>query len=197
MLSLYAVNKDNLYPTGTDLLLDISDLSFKEVYTLLDKKNMLNRKTLALRFKEYQYLDEVFKDDKIRTDLEECLFSLIENQHKSQRFLYFVFKIKTQSLEELIHNGFYEWLEYWMLFFKFTHINFVIEMNEDSIATTLPIEYVITKRIDNPRISIFINADKWPLKDVLPEDISSFVTIVKNEKMKKDKNLPYATMWIK
>ncbi len=194
MLKEYNVNSVNTHPHDYDLLLNISALSFMDLEQLLNKHSMLNCNKIAIRLMENIYLDELFENDNLRTEFENFLFTLIENSHKSSRFIYIVFKIHEQDLYNLVHNGFYEWLEYWMLFFKFTKINFLIEMEEQSLTKNMPIEYVIAKRLDNPRTSLFVNSYNVDF-NIIPEDLNTFVLMTKDEKMKN--NFPYATMWIK
>lgn len=198
MLKEYSINTIQSQPYGSDLFLNVSNLSFQELRLVLNKHSMMNAQCIVLRFKEHEYLDVLFEDDKVRTEFEDFLFNLIENSHKSKRFIYVVFKIQENNLDTLIHNGFYEWLDYWMLFFKFTKLNFLIEMDEDSLKHSMPIEYVITKRIDNPRTSLFINvSDISPFVTIMPEDITSFVLMVKDDNLKSTNKFPYANMWIK
>ncbi len=179
---------------GNHVFIHFSNMTFFDVESFLSKKHMLNKEIVIIHFSENKYLDDLFLDDNLRPQFENMVFNLLEKFRKYNRFLYFAFEIKNQNLNELIHNGFYEWLEYWMLFFKFTHANFILEVNEQ--VEHMPIEYILCKRIDNPRLSLFINISSWDkISKKLPEDIGVFTMIAKQEQMINN-GLQYATMYI-
>lgn len=193
-LKEYTVNNPNQPIQTNHALLNISNMSYSDIDSFLSKKYLLNKEIVLIRFLDDIYLDMIFMDDNKRINFEELIFKLIENYGRINRFVYFSFKIKNSELDNLIHTGFYEWLEYWMLFFKFTHINFLFEIDDSS--GHMPIEYIVCKRIDNPRLSLFVNCNNWDsIVKTLPEDIGVFTTVAKDECM-KNKGLPYANLFI-
>jgi hypothetical protein len=193
MLVSYSVDSLRFIPKEQSMFLNFSKISFSDVYNLLSKPYMLNSNIIVCNFTEYQYLDTLFEDNIARTEFEEFLFQIIETLDKQTPYIYFNFKIKEKDLNKLIHNGFYEWLEYWLLFFKFTRLNWLIEMEDCSTFTVLPIEYIFVKRLDNPRISLFLNFECSQKYKELPEDINLFTILTKNNSVNM---FPYANMWL-
>lgn len=193
-LKEYFINSKQQHVQENNVFLSFASLSIDDIEKFLLTKPLLNKDSVTIKLLDYQYIDEVFLDDTKRTILENFIFNLIEKCGRAHRFVYFVFSIKEQDLETLIHNGFYEWLEYWMLFFKFTHMNIVLEISDST--NPFSIDYVLAKRIGNPRLSLFINSDSWHKKyTTFPEDIGAFTSIIKHEQMKQF-GLQYATMFI-
>lgn len=182
--------------SGKELLLNIDNLTFDDTFQFLYRKDMLNKNILAIRFLQHPFLDELFEDDDVRPVFESFLFDVLERGQQN-RFMHFVFKLKNNDLETLIHNGFYEWIEYWMLFFRFSKVNFIFELDDDTLNTSRPMGYQIAKRINNPRISLFVNTDNWNnYRRLIPEDLNAFVSTIKNENMKFSGALQYATMYV-
>ena len=193
-LKEYTINNPNQLIQSNHVLLNISNMSCTDIDSFLAQKTLLNKEIVIVRFIDDICLYKLFMNDEKRIMFEELLFNLIEKYGNLNRFIYFSFKISNSNLDDLIHTGFYEWLEYWMLFFKFTHINFLFEINDHS--GHMPIEYVVCKRIDNPRLSIFVNCDNWKsIAKTLPEDLGVFTTVAKHEYMKNN-GLPYANLFI-
>lgn len=183
------INEDNLF-----LNLDLS--SFTEARDFLLTKSMMKKKTIVFTFKKFPYINDVFDDDKIKKEFESFVFDLLEHRNSS-RFVYITFKLKEQSMDEVIHSGLYEWLEFWMLFFKFTHVNIILELEDENLKVNSPISYQIAKRLGNPRLSLFINSNEWnQYKTSLPEDLNTFVILVKDESMINSDDLQYATMFL-
>ncbi len=165
-----------------------SQMSFDEIEKFIMSKKNRNKETLFIQFNEYVFLDELFLDDVSRSAFENFVFNFIEK--REVRFIYFSFKIKENDFDKLIHNGFYEWLEYWMLFVKFTHINFTFEMIDDSFNELLPITYQIVKRLENPRATISMNIKTQNIN--IPEDINLFTIMINDSKKEIADNYPYA-----
>ena len=193
-LKEYFITNPNQQIQENNLLINISNMTFLDIESLLSKKYMLNREIVVIKLLDYPYIDELFLDDSARPIFENMMFNLIEKYGRYNRFVYFSFKVHENNIDTLIHNGFCEWIEFWMLCFKFTHMNWVLEVNDESIH--MPIEYVLCKRIDNPRLSLFVNSNNWEmLSQKMPEDIGVFTTISKHENMINN-GLQYATMYI-
>jgi hypothetical protein len=165
-----------------------SQMSFVEVEKFITSKKNKSKESLFLKFNDYIYLDELFLDESVRPEFENFVFNLIES--RDRRFIYFSFRIKETNLETLIHNGFYEWLEYWMLFVKFTHINFTFEMVDNSFNELLPLTYQIVKRLENPRATIFVNISSENLN--VPEDVNLFTIVVNGDANEIVERYPYA-----
>lgn len=193
-LKEYFINDKQQHIQENNVFLNFSSMTLDDVEKFLSTKHLLNKDSIVIKLLDYQYIDEIFLDDEKRTLLENFIFNLLEKYRRSHRFIYFVFLIKEQNIDVLIHNGFYEWLEYWMLFFKFSHMNIVLEISDS--AAPFSMDYILAKRIGNPRLSLFINIDSWYKKyTTFPEDIGAFTSIIKNEQMKQF-GLQYATMFI-
>ena len=177
---------------GNNVFYMFSQMSFVEVEKFIMSKKNKSKESLVLKFNDCIYLDELFLDEALRPEFENFVFTLIEGRER--RFIYFSFQIKETNLETLIHNGFYEWLEYWMLFVKFTHINFTFEMVDESFNELLPLTYKIVKRLENPRATIFINITSKTL--TMPEDVNLFTLIVDGDIDKVAQQYPYAIFTI-
>lgn len=177
---------------GNNVFYMFSQMSFVEVEKFIMSKKNKSKESLVLKFNDCIYLDELFLNESLRPEFENFVFNLIEGRER--RFIYFSFQIKEKSLEALIHNGFYEWLEYWMLFVKFTHINFTFEMVDESFNELLPLTYKIVKRLENPRATIFINITSKTL--TMPEDVNLFTLIVNGDIDKINQQYPYAIFTI-
>ena len=80
-------NSKNHIVNSANILTHFSNMSFNEIATLLSSKNMMNRNTIAIKFEQYKYLDELFLNDDARTDFEELVFSLIENKNCTYRYV--------------------------------------------------------------------------------------------------------------
>lgn len=193
-LTLHNVHQGNpsTFISGNDVFLNFFKMSFVDIEKFLNSKSMRNKGTIFLKFSDNIYIDELFLNDKIRTEFENFVFNLIEK--RESRFIFFSFKIKEKDMDILIHNGFYEWLDYWMLFVKFTHINFTFEMNDDDFDDLMPMTYQIVKKIENPRATIFINTNSKKLN--IPEDVNAFTIIASGEQKEILKKYPYASFCI-
>lgn len=178
----------NNHFNGNNVFYMFSQMSFVEVEEFVTSKKNKSKESLFLKFNDYVYLDELFLDESLRPEFENFVFNLIEGREK--RFIYLSFQIKETNFEKLIHNGFYEWLEYWMLFVKFTHINFTFEMVDNSFSELLPLTYQIVKRLENPRATIFMNTQSKTL--CIPEDVNLFTIVVNGDADEIVKKYPYA-----
>ena len=193
-LKEYFITDPNQHIQENNLFINISHMTFSDIETMLSKKHMINREVIVVRLMDHLYIDELFLDDEARTMFENMMFNFIEKYSRFNRFLYFSFKIRNNDIDTLIHNGFCEWIDFWMLCFKFTHMNWILEVDDES--THMPLPYVLCKRIDNPRLSLFVNSNNWEiLSQKMPEDIGVFTTISKHENMINN-GLQYATMYI-
>lgn len=194
------VNNDtkNYVNHGANVLVHFSNMSFGDVSQVLLQKHMLQRENIFVKFEQHLYLDELFLNDNLRTDFEEMMFSILEYEKPSHRFLYFIFKIKSSDIDELIHNGFYEWIEFWMLFFRLTKLNLLFETDSGSfISNKCPLIYEFVKKIDNPRLSISINnLSKVSKENVFPEDINAYVILFNNNSITEAEQFPYARFYI-
>lgn len=190
-------NTKNYVNHGAHVLVHFSNMSFGDVGQVLMQKHMTQRDDVFVKFEQYLYLDELFLNDNKRTEFEEMLFSILEDPRPTQRFLYFVFKIKSSNMNELIHNGFYEWIEYWMLFFRLTKLNLLFEVDSNSFASNkCPLVYEFVKRIDNPRLSISMNNSQAISKEnVFPEDINAYVILFDQNDVTEAKQFPYARFY--
>ena len=177
------VNDQNSDITGyPHILVNLSDITFDKTTRFLTKKHMLQRENIVLKFSQYENLDELFENDTTRTEFEEFVFSLLESKDN----------------DKLIHNGFYEWIEYWLLFFKFTHVNFLFELSEkDFSIDKCPIEYDIAKRMDNPRLSLSLNLNSQLSDNVfIPEDMTAYIVMFYETEFVDKQNFPYAQFYV-
>lgn len=183
----------------SNLMINAINLKLNNAYDFLNQQFLVNKHNLVVRFNDYLYLDEIYNDLEIRTHIETLFFKFIENHRQDKRFIFFCFKIKSKDIDALIHNGFDEWLFYLLTFFKYTRLNIVIEMDQSSFSEShVPIEYLIVKRYDNPRIGLFINDNgvSGNSKKIIPEDISAFTTIVDDRDLCKEGKYPYAMFYL-
>ena len=189
-LNVYDITNGNCLDNMSEnnIICNIKEMSFSEVESFLKSKCMKSKNVMFLKFQEYQFLDELFLLDKQRSEFENFVFNLIES--RESRFVYFLFKIKSTDMEKLIHNGFYEWIDYWMLFIKFTHINFVFEIDDNGFEELLPLSYRIVKKIENPRLTLFLNL-KNDLQNI-PEDINVFTLMISSGAATAQNKYPYA-----
>ena len=193
------VNDQNSDITGyPHILVNLSDITFDKTTRFLTKKHMLQRENIVLKFSQYENLDELFENDTTRTEFEEFVFSLLESKITSNRYIYLSFKIKCKDNDKLIHNGFYEWIEYWLLFFKFTHVNFLFELSEkDFSLNKCPIEYDIAKRMDNPRLSLSLNLNSQLSDNIfIPEDMTAYIVMFYETEFVDKQNFPYAQFYV-
>ena len=111
-LNVYDITNGNCLDNMSEnnIICNIKEMSFSEVESFLKSKCMKSKNVMFLKFQEYQFLDELFLLDKQRSEFENFVFNLIES--RESRFVYFLFKIKSTDMEKLIHNGFYEWIDY-------------------------------------------------------------------------------------
>ena len=148
--------------------------------TLYHKKDFLSTDNVVIEHEDFLYIDDVVKNNVQCEQLENFIFDLLENQVKKNGFLYIVFKLNPQPLQQLIDDGVCEWLEYMMLYFKFTRLNILIKINDDDIDNVLPVAYQVVKRVNNPRLSLLCDISTSSLVK-LPEDINTVTKMIGND----------------
>lgn len=169
---------------------DLSDLRFdknsyivmkhadlKTLYSLMNKNFFKFTDNIVIENGDFLYIDDVVNDHHKCTVLENFIFDILENQIKPNGYLYFCFAIKNKNMQALIDEGVCEWLEYMMLYFKFTRLNIVLKIQDEDVSDGLPIAYQMVKKINNPRLSLFcdISRDK---SNNLPEDIDTVTKMI-------------------
>jgi hypothetical protein len=171
---------------------DMADLRFgKNTYIVLEhaplgklysrmlKKDFLYTENVIIEHKDFLYIDDVIMNNTKCEELENFIFDILENQVKKNGFLYFVLRFKSNELQDLIDNGVCEWLEYMMLYFKFTRLNIIVKICDNDIHDVLPVAYQIVKRINNPRLSLMCDISKENITK-LPEDINTVTKMIGN-----------------
>lgn len=151
-----------------------------QLYSRMLKKDFLSTDNVVIEHEDFLYIDDVVKNNVQCEQLENFIFDLLENQVKKNGFLYIVFKLNPQSLQQLIDDGVCEWLEYMMLYFKFTRLNILIKINDDDIDNVLPVAYQVVKRVNNPRLSLLCDISTSSLVK-LPEDINTVTKMIGND----------------
>ena len=151
-----------------------------QLYSRMLKKDFLSTDNVVIEHEDFLYIDDVVKNNVQCEQLENFIFDLLENQVKKNGFLYIVFKLNPQPLQQLIDDGVCEWLEYMMLYFKFTRLNILIKINDDDIDNVLPVAYQVVKRVNNPRLSLLCDISTSSLVK-LPEDINTVTKMIGND----------------
>jgi hypothetical protein len=172
---------------------DLADLRFNKntyivlknaelgkLYSRMLKKDFISTENVIIEHENFLYIDEVVNHNDKCEQLENFIFDILENQVKKNGFLYIVFKINSQSLQQLIDDGVCEWLEYMMLYFKFTRLNILMKVDDEDIIDSLPIAYQIVKKINNPRLSLLCDISNENLVK-LPEDFNTVTKMIGNK----------------
>lgn len=151
-----------------------------QLYSRMLKKDFLSTDNVVIEHEDFLYIDDVVKNNVQCEQLENFIFDLLENQVKKNGFLYIVFKLNPQPLQQLIDDGVCEWIEYMMLYFKFTRLNILIKINDDDVDNVLPVAYQVVKRVNNPRLSLLCDISTSSLVK-LPEDVNTVTKMIGND----------------
>lgn len=166
---------DLCFGKNTYIVLDHAPLG--QLYSRMLKKDFLSTENVVIEHADFLYIDDIVTNNKKCEQFEDFIFDILENKVKKNGFLYFVLRFKSQTLQQLIDDGTCEWIEYMMLYFKFTRLNIIIKIDDDDINDVLPVAYQMIKKINNPRLSLMCDVSEENLVK-LPEDINTVTKMI-------------------